>query len=436
MHVDVQSQGGSPEPTLDRVLTSSEQILAASDRPSAPLTCGFLVQTVGTLDVERLRFAVREATRRHPMLQASLYGARPQAWRFSIQPSRDPVWLVDDGSDGWHVHETLASSPFDLRAYRPLRVALVRRPDGDQLSIVAHHLAVDGISLAAIVSDIVTEYRLSDAPAATPQSVDSHVRPTVLPPVSRTSALGWAAFTRHSRRHITPMDANRGTGYGYHPLILPMPARVILGCGRRMTVNDLLVGAAHLTIDRWNRHRGGKSGTLSIRMPISPGTLAEVGGNNTGQALITTKPADRENLLKLATRIVDQTERAKQAAATPPIAGAAGKIGMAVTEWIPGSWRDSLLRWGVRTARPLITPATAVSNLGTLSNITSDDPKISSIYFTAAAGMPQGLLICVAGYDASLHITFGYHRHLFGRESASAFSHLFRTSFEELACIG
>ncbi len=443
MHVEVGHRGVSPAPAPDRILTSSELILAASDRASAPLTCGLFVQTMGTLEATRLRLAVRAAIGRHPMMRASLYGARQYAWRFATTPSADSVWQIDDGSDGWRIHERMMSAPFDLRAHPPLRIALVHRPDGDQLSVVAHHLAVDGMSLAAVVAEIFSGYEaadeaeMADESAAAARTGGGHVGPPAgVPPVPRAAAHSWTAFTHRSGRHITPMDASRDAGYGYHPLSLPVPARrVLLPDGRRMTVNDLLVAAAHLAIDRWNRRRGGEAGTLHVRMPISLGISPGTSGNNTGQVVIVSEPVDRADLVRLAVRIVDQTERAKQESAAPAIAGIAGRVGAAATARIPGPWRGSLLRWGVRTARPLITPAAAVSNLGPLAAIASDNPKISSVSFTGTAGMPQGLFIGATRYGAGLHLAFGYHRHLFGPPAAAAFAQVFQAAFVELAAI-
>ncbi len=390
---------------------------------------------MGALEVTRLRRAVRVAIGRHPMMRASLYGARQYAWRFTAAPPADPVWRIDDGSDGWRIHETMMSAPFDLRAHPPLRIALVHRPDGDQLSVVAHHLAVDGMSLAAVVAEIFSAYEVADDAAATDRTGGGPVTLPALPPVPRAAAHGWTAFTQRSGRHITPMDASRDAGYGYHPLSLPVPARrVLLPGGRRMTVNDLLVAAAHLAIDRWNRRRGEEAGTLRVRMPIGLRTSPGVSGNNTGQVVIVSEPADRADLVRLAGRIVDQTERAKREAA-PAIAGVAGRVGAAATARIPGPWRGSVLRWGVRTARPLITPAAAVSNLGPLAAIVSDNPKISSVSFTGTAGMPQGLFIGATRYGAGLHLAFGYHRQLFGRAAAAAFAQIFQTAFAELAAV-
>ncbi len=439
MHVEVEHRGDWPAPAPDRTLTPSEQILAASDRASAPLTCGLFVQTTGTVEVTRLRLAVRAAIDRHPMMRASLYGARQHAWRFTAAPSADPVWRVDGGGDGWRIHEMLMSAPFDLRASPPLRIALVHRPDGDQLSVVAHHLAVDGMSLAAVVAEIFSAYGVTEESAVadeTAVAARTGGGPAGVPPVPRAAAHGWTAFSQRSGRHITPMDASRDAGYGYHPLTLPVPARrVLLPGGRRMTVNDLLVAAAHLAIDRWNRRRGGEAGTLRVRMPISLGIAPGTSGNNTGQVVIVSEPADRADLVRLAVRIADQTERAKQESAAPAIAGVAGRVGAATTARIPGPWRGSLLRWGVRTARPLITPSAAVSNLGPLAAIASDNPKISSVFFTGTAGMPQGLFIGATRYGAGLHLAFGYHRQLFGRAAAAAFAQIFQAAFAELAAV-
>ncbi|MCM3921839.1 condensation domain-containing protein [Frankia sp. AiPs1] len=396
---------------------------------------------MGTVDMARLRLAVRAAISRHPMMRASLYGARQHAWRFTAEPSANPVWRIDDGSDGWRIHETMMSAPFDLRANPPLRIALVHQPDGDQLSVVAHHLAVDGMSLAAVVTEIFSAYELADGvadeAAATDGTSDGPVRlPTAMPPVPRAAAHGWTAFTQRSGRHITPLDASRDAGYGYQSLSLPVPARrVLLPGGRRLTVNDLLVAATHLAIDRWNRRHGEEAGTLRVRMPIGLRTSPGTSGNNTGQVVIVSEPADRADLVRLAGRIVDQTERAKREAAAPAIAGVAGRVGAAATARIPGPWRGSVLRWGVRTARPLITPAAAISNLGPLAAIAADNPKISSVYFTGTAGMPQGLFIGATRYGAGLHLAFGYHRHLFGPAAAATFAQIFQAAFVELTAV-
>ncbi|MCK9895001.1 hypothetical protein [Frankia sp. AgB32] len=464
------------------MLTPGEQILAASDRASAPLTCGLFLQTDGRLDPSRLRAAAWAVIRRHPMARAVLYGSRQHAWRFSAEPTADPVGFVDDGTDGWRVQEILSSVPFDLHRYPPLRIALVRRPGGDQICVVAHHLALDGLRLAELVEEIVEHYRQSSRDAR-PGGVDEpdgarRGMPAGMSPLVRTAAApGWSALVRRSGRFLTPLTVERGEGYGFHPMTLPLPAGGrTLPDGRRMTVNDLLLAAAHLAVDRWNARRGGPSGRLSVRMPMDLGSAPaadrsapppafpepdETNGNHTGQTVIISEAEDRADAVRLATRVVDQTVAAKQ---TMPVAvsGLSGALGVAAARFVPGPWRSTLLRVGVSAGRALLAPTAAVSNIGRFDELAGPlgapgaaegsgrhlvavgsanpavaaSPSITGVYFTGTAGMPQGLFIAVLGQGGELKVAICYHRQLLGPGSVPAFADLYRAAYEELAAIG
>ncbi|CAO5170074.1 Condensation domain-containing protein [Frankia sp. AiPs1] len=448
-------------PIPDRVLTPGEQILAASDRASAPLTCGLFVQTDGGLDPGRLRAAVWTVLRQHPMARAVLYGSRQHAWRFVAGPTADPVGLVDDGTEGWRVHEVLSSAPFDLRRYPPLRIALVRRPEGDQLCVVAHHLALDGLRLARVVKEILDVYRQSPGDlAGLGAQREQRGMPAGVSPVVRSTGSPWSILVRRSGRYVIPLTAGRGDGYGYHPMVLPMPVgERTLPDGRHLTVNDLLLAAAHLAIDRWNTRSGGEAGCLRIRMPIDlvgpDGSGEEAEGNHTGQTLIITEASDRCDPVALVTRVVDQTVVAKQAT-PPPVPGVSGALGVAMARYVPGPWRSTLLRMGVAAARPLLAPTAAVSNLGRQDALAGPigvpgpggrylvavtdagraalpGPSVTGAYFTGTAGMPQGLFLGVLGIGDKLNITVCYHRQLFGLGAAMAFAELFRGAFAEVA---
>ncbi|WP_248838916.1 condensation domain-containing protein [Frankia sp. AgKG'84/4] len=464
------------------MLTPGEQILAASDRASAPLTCGLFLQTDGRLDPSRLRAAAWAVIRRHPMARAVLYGSRQHAWRFSVEPAGDPVGFIDDGTDGWRIQEILSSMPFDLHRYPPLRIALVRRPGGDQICVVAHHLALDGLRLTALVTEIIEDYRRlsretrpggDDEPEGArrgmPAGMSSLVRTVGAP--------GWSTLVRRSGRFITPLAVERGEGFGFHPMSLPLPTGGrTLPDGRRMTVNDLLLAAAHLAVDRWNARRGGISGRLSVRMPmdIGPALAAdrsvppsaflepgETNGNHTGQTIIVSDADDRSDAVRLATRIVDQTVAAKQ---TVPVAvsGLSGALGVAAARFVPGPWRSTLLRVGVSAGRAVLAPTAAVSNIGRYDGLAGPlgapggaegggrrlvavgsagptavpGPSITEVYFTGTVGMPQGLFIAVLGQGGELKVTVCYHRQLFGPGSVPAFADLYRAAYEEVAAIG
>lgn len=408
------------------------------------------------------------------MTRAILYGSRQHAWRFVAEPTADPFGFVDDGTEGWRVHEVLSSAPFDLRRFPPLRVVLVRQPDGDQLSVVAHHLALDGLRVTGLATEILAAYRQSPgdwgpADAADAAGGDGVRRgmPAGIPPVVRAAPSPWSTVARRSGRYVIPLTAGRGDGYGFHPMVISLPSGDrTLADGRRMTINDLLLAAAHLAIDRWNTRRGGPTGCLRIRMPIdlagmaapagAPVSSTDFQGNHTGQALIVSEAADRRDLPRLAARVVDQTVAAK-GETPPPVPGVSGALGVAMARYVPGPWRSALLRMGVAAARPLLAPTAAVSNLGRHDGVAGPvggatvsggrylvavgaagraalpGPSVTAAYFTGTAGMPQGLFLGVVSVGGTLNVTVGYHRQMFGPGSVPAFADLFRAAFAELA---
>ena len=73
-------------------------------------------------------------------------------------------------------------------------------------------------------------------------------------------------------------------GYGFvHEIGTASPAGPP-GAGPHPTVNDLLVTAMILTVDRWNAAHGRRSGTIRITVPVNDGTRSGAGrGQATGR---------------------------------------------------------------------------------------------------------------------------------------------------------
>lgn len=474
----VAGPGGSSR----RALTLDEEVILASDRKRSPLTVGVVAETDAAFDAARLRGSLHRALRRHPIARARLARGvgTVTCWDFPAE-SDLPVDVIHEvhtgGADGagtedvWRAVESLCSRPFNLGAEPPVRLLLAHRPVGDVVALIAHHVAMDGLSVLALLREIIDGC-----------AVERRYRP----PAAAQVPHGPAVMLRRphqpkSRRHCSPRPGRLRTGpylvpcgstlaqgYGVYPVDLPVPPPVVLADGRRMTVNDLLIAAAHLAVERWNHERGRRSGTVRVRMPLAgdsadsadspdsadptdaadpadPAGLADAAGpggpedarvlgNWTGQVVITSTSAVRAVPRRLTSAVVDQTSEAKARAPRWAGAGTTTTV-VAVTAALPTTLRSVALRCGVAAARPFLTPSVAVSNLGRVDLGAGPDPhagRITGLSFIATSGMPQGLLICVAGNGDRLRLTFCHHLRLFDRAGVVRFADIYQQSLLEL----
>ncbi|WP_270486880.1 non-ribosomal peptide synthetase [Gordonia jacobaea] len=152
---------------------------ADDDAPDASYSIAFALDMRGALDVDALTGALRWVIARHEPLR-------------TVYPERDglPTAVVATGSDitldvrdvsasEWRVAaESLAQRPFDLTRDLPIRVALHRLSDSadhHKLTVVVHHIAADGASMAPLAHDLAGAYAdLSDgrSPSADPLPLD------------------------------------------------------------------------------------------------------------------------------------------------------------------------------------------------------------------------------------------------------------------------
>lgn len=119
----------------------------------------WVVVTVATLDrplddLGDLRDRLRELQRSVPVVGARLHD---EVWH----PGDAPVVEVADGP---LIGRPELDRPFDLRHDPPLR--LVRSPEGDQLAVVGHHAAFDGLALVAVLRALTSGEQPS--PVASP----------------------------------------------------------------------------------------------------------------------------------------------------------------------------------------------------------------------------------------------------------------------------
>ncbi|WP_435173467.1 amino acid adenylation domain-containing protein [Gordonia hongkongensis] len=129
---------------------------------SATYNMPFTVRFVGALDTDALRTALVDVVRRHEPLRSVVAEIDGVACISAIDPDAVDVDLpvLATGDVAQCPDRDFASLPFDLAAEIPVRARLVRTADDDhRLTMVVHHIAADGWSLAPLAGDLATAYR-------------------------------------------------------------------------------------------------------------------------------------------------------------------------------------------------------------------------------------------------------------------------------------
>ncbi|MGV9672577.1 amino acid adenylation domain-containing protein [Gordonia sp. NPDC003504] len=164
----------------------------AADAPdssddAASYSIAFALDLVGPLDVASLEGALRWAVDRHEPLR-TIYpenDGRPEMVVVSVDDAAPALTPEPVEAPRWHDEATeLARRPFDLTRQIPFRAALHRISedlDHHKLTVVVHHIAADGWSMAPLAKDIASAYgRLRDgrspSPAPLPVSYRDHLR--------------------------------------------------------------------------------------------------------------------------------------------------------------------------------------------------------------------------------------------------------------------
>ena len=154
--------------------------LGADDNaPDASYSIAFALDMRGALDVDALAGALRWVIDRHEPLH-TVYPEQDGLPTMVAATSSDLTLDVQDiSASDWRVTaESLAQRPFDLTRDLPIRVALHQLNDAadhHKLTVVVHHIAADGASMAPLARDLAGAYAdLSDgrSPSADPLPLD------------------------------------------------------------------------------------------------------------------------------------------------------------------------------------------------------------------------------------------------------------------------
>lgn len=460
--------GAPPAPARQR-LTAIEELDYLLDRPWEPNLVLWELHSHGHLDRDLLTGALTAAlgsdsgARRR--LAATPRWGRRLYWRQSPVPG--PYAPAADGASLLTVAEW--RTPAELEALRQrlfawpialeqavVRVVLAIGPEYDALILQVHHTAFDGISSLRLLTGITRAYRDQAGPAPRLHSVPKvPLPPAPLAPASTParhdppSPAGRAAprvapkLVTWAHRRTWPGTVTRiapqagqpdRPGYGFVLVEDTVARREANGPGPRPTVNDLLVAALSLTIDRWNTAHGRASGQISVTIPVNGRTAGphwEGPGNLSRLIRVVTSPAQRANPDILLTSVAAQTRTAREQGR---VGGSDALSRLLATAWAPVPVKRRAARLVRDLAAPVITDTSMVSNLGVLADPpTFDGRGTDQVWLASPCPMPRGLSVGALTIAGRLYLSVRYRLALMDQAAAEDFMACFRAAIAELA---
>ena len=222
-------------------------------------------------------------------------------------------------------------------------------------------------------------------------------------------------------------------GYGSVHQSVPVPRPARHGSGPFPTVNDLLVAALIVTVDRWNAAHGRRGGRIRVSVPVNdrdPRSRWAGPGNQTRLIRVTARGREPADPARLLARVAAQTRAGKQ---RPP-AGLDATSRLLATGWAPAVVKRAAARLIRRAAGPVCTDTALLSNLGVLPSPPSfSGSGTEPLWFSGPAQMPRGLGIGAVTTAGQLHLCVHYRHALLDRAAAADFTALYCQAVGELA---
>ncbi|MEV0780191.1 amino acid adenylation domain-containing protein [Streptomyces sp. NPDC050428] len=184
-----------------RPLSSNQQALWILERQhpdSAVQHISVALRLLTDVDTDALRRAFQGLVDRHPTLRTALHWGTDGESYQEVLDHQGVAFIVEDAAhlDERQLSERLRrevrGERIALSAGQVLQVALFRRPDGDVLSFVVHHIAVDMWSIAILTDELGKLYARETG----------HGVELPAPPAAR--------YTELARRQAALLDAPRG----------------------------------------------------------------------------------------------------------------------------------------------------------------------------------------------------------------------------------
>lgn len=191
--------------------------------------------------------------------------------------------------------------------------------------LCASHLIADGVGAVRLMQTITRAYRGEpDPPDPVPLAAARDLDTLLVPKTRREK---WARRLEVVRRVRETLDApsriavrggRGGDGFGFVRRTVDIgevttPALVRRPAGT--TVNDVLLGALHLTVQEWNSRNGTATGRVGVMMPVNVrprDRFWEVVSSITSMVTVSTTAQDRTDLATAVAAVARQTTPARR----------------------------------------------------------------------------------------------------------------------------
>jgi NRPS condensation-like uncharacterized protein len=442
----------------------ADELSCYYDTPAEPCNVHVEVRVPGHLDESALRRAACAALAAQPRAVARrAQGSRWQrryAWELPAHLDTDPVSAATWTGEGDLTQQRmrfLAAAP-PLEQSPPLRLLLAAGPGEARVILNAHHAALDGISCLELLRAVAAHYpgaggagAMLAAPAPGGPLADGRSAAGTLAPAPRETgppAPGGPAPRARARlpRPATRIAADRRagrrgepatrSGYGFRLITFPrVPTFPEAGREPRVTVNDLLIAALIVAIDRWNAAHGRPSARIRITMPVNSRPAGDAGaaGNLSRLTAVTAQlPGPGYGLPSVIADVARQTWRAKQRTGpqVDPL------IRALAAPWCPAAVKRRALRLLLRTAGPLFCDTSLLSNLGAVATPPAfGHLPASHLWFSTSAHMPRGLSVGAVTVGGQLNLCLRYRRALFSEPAAARFTDGFTAALSQITSL-
>lgn len=423
-----------------------DQAVHLLDTETAPWSVQMEVRVTGRIDEHRLRAALAQALRAHPMARVRKLASRPtlrqDLWEIAPGPEVDPVRVVECPDDGAlaGARAELQSRVVPLAEAPPLRVRLAHHPDGDVVMLNANHAAMDAFGAFRLLRSVARVYAGDPDPVACEPALEAKGLLAERPGAGlRARARRFLAVVEKlwdlavPPARLVAEGATDEAGYGFHQVSLSAErTSALTGLDHPGTVNDALLGALHLAIAGWNEERGAPCGRIGVLVPANlrpPPWRHEVVGNFSLPERVSTSRYERRNPHAALRTLTAQTGRKKEAGMGTAVLGVLQR-----SKLLPLWAKRAMVVIHSVTGNRLVDTA-MLSNMGRLADLPSFGPEAGStveVWFSPPARMPLGLTIGAATAAGRLHLVFRYRHQLFGAEAARRFADRYLAELDRL----
>ncbi len=416
------------------------------DTESEPWTVFIEARLPRSVDESRLRSAVDSAMTRHVMARVYQRPWRPwhtvYEWGSAANAKADLVSVIEASSpdDVARARAEFMSARVPLTSPPPFRVRLVRHPDGDHVMLNFNHAASDGVGTLRFFKSIARAYGDEADPVS--EADDLSIRNLVKHSAPRAFTERWNRLSMLRRALIDAVafppsriaedGGEHATGFGCVQRKVDSETTTRLAKRKLSggTVNDLLLGALHVAIDRWNDMHEATTKRIGTMMPVNvrpKERWMETVGNIVYFVSVSTSSAERRSLADAVSAVTRQTREVKEqgtGAALREILFASPALLLEVKRKLP-----QLLPLGGNR----FVDTAVLSNVGRI-----EDPMVfgalgpaTELWFNPPCRMPLGLGMGAATYNDHLFLSFRYRRALWNDKAATRFADLYESTLAE-----